>query len=185
MLEIFISDRKLSLFSDIQTGLTLPKWPPIGLKFCMAVSRSVIFKIRFVLERSEILRYIVILRSSHTVFKNFPLYTINILYHLENLMSRGPNFPNLCFYCSENLFNGPVRMFWSTILSIVFKKKSVNLIGLKTLAISYSKPCFGIKTTFTFRDGAKSQTSNEDSLQRSNQDFDSIFGLPTVFYPQR
>jgi hypothetical protein len=58
---IVISEQKLSLFSDIQTGLALSKWPPIGLKFCMVVSRSVIFKIRLVLEGSEILRYIVIL----------------------------------------------------------------------------------------------------------------------------
>jgi hypothetical protein len=58
---IVVSDRKLSLFRDIQTGLVLSKWPPIGLKFCMVVSRSVIFKIRVVLERSEILRCIVIL----------------------------------------------------------------------------------------------------------------------------
>jgi hypothetical protein len=58
---IVVSDRMLSLFSDIQTGLALSKWPPIGLKFCMAVSRSVIFKIHLVLEGSEILRYMVIL----------------------------------------------------------------------------------------------------------------------------
>jgi hypothetical protein len=61
---IVVSDRKLSLFSDIQTGLALSKWPPIGLKFCMVVSRSVIFKIRFVLEGSEILRYILILPTA-------------------------------------------------------------------------------------------------------------------------
>jgi hypothetical protein len=35
---VVVSDRKLSLFSDIQTGLALSKWPPIGLKFCMVVS---------------------------------------------------------------------------------------------------------------------------------------------------
>jgi hypothetical protein len=30
---IVVSERKLSLYSDIQTGLALSKWPPIGLKF--------------------------------------------------------------------------------------------------------------------------------------------------------
>jgi hypothetical protein len=62
---IVVSDRKLSLFSDIQTGLALSKCPPIGLKFCMVVSRSVIFKIRLVLEGSEILRYLVTLPNVH------------------------------------------------------------------------------------------------------------------------
>jgi hypothetical protein len=62
---IVVSDRKLSLFSDIQMGLALSKWPPIGLKFCMVVSRSVIFKIRLVLEGSEILRHMVILPIIH------------------------------------------------------------------------------------------------------------------------
>jgi hypothetical protein len=65
---IVVSDRKLCLFSDIQTGLALSKWHPISLKFCMVVSRNVIFKIRHVLEGSKILRYMVILPN--VVYRN-------------------------------------------------------------------------------------------------------------------
>jgi hypothetical protein len=55
------SCRKLSLFSDIQTGLAFSKWPPIGMKLCIEVSRILIFKIRLVLEGSNIFRFMVIL----------------------------------------------------------------------------------------------------------------------------
>jgi hypothetical protein len=72
---IVVSDRKLSLFSDIQTGLALSKWPPIGLKFGMVVDRTVIFKIRVLLEGSEILRYIVILPNPQPVSNKFPAWT--------------------------------------------------------------------------------------------------------------
>jgi hypothetical protein len=65
---IVVSDRKSGLFSDIQTGLALSKWPPIVLKFCMVVSQSANFNIHPVLEESKILRYMVILPIS-TPFK--------------------------------------------------------------------------------------------------------------------
>jgi hypothetical protein len=61
---IVVSDRKSSLFSDIQTGLALSKWPPIVLKFCMVASQSANFNIRPVLEESKILRYMVTLPSA-------------------------------------------------------------------------------------------------------------------------
>jgi hypothetical protein len=57
---IGFSDRKLSLFRNFQIALALSKWPRFDLKFCMVVSRSVIFKIRLVLEGSEILHQAVI-----------------------------------------------------------------------------------------------------------------------------
>jgi hypothetical protein len=71
---IVVNDRKLSLFRDIQTGLALSKWPPIGVKFCMVVSWSVIFKIRLELEGSEILCYMVILSTTHFSNFNYPVY---------------------------------------------------------------------------------------------------------------
>jgi hypothetical protein len=39
---IVVSDRNSRSFSDIQTGLALSKWLPIGLKFCMYLTFNIL-----------------------------------------------------------------------------------------------------------------------------------------------
>jgi hypothetical protein len=117
---IVVSDRKLSLFSDIQTELALSKWPPIGLKFCMVASRSVIFKIRLVLEGSEILRYMVISCNNHWIAQMHNARTAELIIICKTFFWISLTIKNIFFF-ETLLLHEPWFSFDNRIFAKIIK----------------------------------------------------------------